>query len=471
MKVVKMKKWAAEWAATTCKPLHLNAIQWCFVIVCGMMLAACDDEKPLGNDGGEYMAYLTAEKEKTDSCLKVTKALERDVTYYLRTHSVIDNGFDIMVRYEKVNKQMLDSLSRRAEILDKAIAFQSLDLKAPKLQSQLAASIKEWLGEDPYSGEYDILGLPSGVGSYVGEDGEFYDGEWSHGKRSGVGLSVGIPYGYFTRIYAKTEPSGNHTDAGGTGLKLGEWKNDVFLGERVTYTPDRVYGIDISRYQHEVPVTQRVKVGKKGRKKWVTKKVMQHFPINWSALRITSLGTYSQKKIHGVVDYPVSFVYIKSTEGTSIRNAYYPGDYANSRKHGYKTGSYHFFSIRTSGSAQASFFLRNSRYSAGDLPPVLDIEPTDGQISQMGGERILFANVRAWLTAVEKAYGVKPVLYVSQRFVSKHLTKAPDIMQNYEVWIARYGEYRPEVNLISWQLCQDGRVRGIHGNVDISVMF
>lgn len=437
----------------------------------GMMFVACDDEKPLGNDGGEYIEYLTAEKERTDSCLKVTKVLERDVTYYLRTHSVIDNGFDIMVRYEKVNKQMLDSLSYYADVLAKAVNFQSLYLKTPKLQSQLSASIKEWLGEEPYSGEYDILGMPSGVGTYVGEDGEFYDGEWKYGMRDGVGLSVSIPYGYFARRYAKTDPDSHKSDVGGTGLKLGEWKNDVFLGERITYTPDRIYGIDISRYQHEVPVTQKVKVGRKGRKRWVTKKVIQHYSIDWANLRITSLGTYSQKKIHGVVDYPVSFVYIKSTEGTSIHNAYYSGDYANSRKHGYKTGSYHFFSIRTSGSAQASYFLRNSKYNAGDLPPVLDIEPTDGQIRQMGGERILFSNVRAWLTAVEKAYGVKPVLYVSQRFVNKNLTKAPDIMQNYEVWIARYGEYRPEVNLISWQLCQDGRVRGIHGNVDISVMF
>ena len=42
-------------------------------------------------------------------------------------------------------------------------------------------------------------------------------------------------------------------------------------------------------------------------------------------------------------------------------------------------------------------------------------------------------------------------------------------MHNYYVWIARYGEYKPEVRLLIWQLSPDGRVNGIHGDVDINV--
>ena len=103
-----------------------------------------------------------------------------------------------------------------------------------------------------------------------------------------------------------------------------------------------------------------------------------------SMLRITSLGTYSKKKIVGEVDYPVSFIYIKATEGTTVRNAYFATDYANSRKHGYKTGAYHFFSTRTAGKSQGYYFLQNTRYNKGDLPPVLDIEPTDAQIRSLG---------------------------------------------------------------------------------------
>jgi lysozyme len=58
---------------------------------------------------------------------------------------------------------------------------------------------------------------------------------------------------------------------------------------------------------------------------------------------------------------------------------------------------------------------------------------------------------------------------VGQNFVNKYLGKAPDIKRDYLVWIARYGEYKPDVRLAFWQLCPDGRVKGITGTVDINV--
>ena len=87
----------------------------------------------------------------------------------------------------------------------------------------------------------------------------------------------------------------------------------------------------------------------------------------------------------------------------------------------------------------------------------------------MGGTKAMFAHIRKWLNMVEQAHGVKPVLYVSQKFVDKYLPAAPDLMKNYNVWIARYGMYRPNVNLVYWQLCPDGRVKGINTEVDINV--
>lgn len=35
-------------------------------------------------------------------------------------------------------------------------------------------------------------------------------------------------------------------------LKIGEWKNNIYKGERPYYTSERIYGIDISKYQHIV---------------------------------------------------------------------------------------------------------------------------------------------------------------------------------------------------------------------------
>ena len=60
-------------------------------------------------------------------------------------------------------------------------------------------------------------------------------------------------------------------------------------------------------------------------------------------------------------------------------------------------------------------------------------------------------------------------MVVQCMFVNKDLPYAPDVEEKYPVWIARYGEYKPNVRLLYWQLSPDGRVNGIQGKVDINV--
>lgn len=278
-----------------------------------------------------------------------------------------------------------------------------------------------------YSGEMNQDAIAQGHGSFADPNRNLYVGSWKDGKRTGFGFDI---------------TSKRH-------VRAGEWRADRFLGERLEYTADRIYGIDISRFQHD-----------KGRR---------HYPIDWSKIRISHLGNISRKHVTGKVDYPVSFCYIKSTEGTSIRNRYYRADYLSARGRGIKVGAYHFFSTRTPASAQARFFIKNSIFRKGDLPPVLDVEPTHQQINAMGGPNALFRAVRTWLRMVGEHTGTKPVLYISQSFVNRYLSLAPDLKRDYNIWIARYGEYKPDVHLVYWQLCPDGRVSGIRLEVDINV--
>lgn len=305
-----------------------------------------------------------------------------------------------------------DSLGRRVTALWRA-------------DTVIRGTINDTLGT--YRGELDGRYAPGGHGIYRGHDGSYYDGAWAGGVPSGFGCGIG---------------------ADGK-VKVGEWAAGRYRGERMTYTAERIYGIDISRYQHG-----------RGRKKYA---------INWRKLRIIHLGNISSKKVSGKVDYPVSFVYIKSTEGTSVRNPYYLSDYRQARKYSIPCGAYHFFSSTSSPTRQAGYFIRHSRFAKGDLPPVLDVEPTPSQIRKMGGVNAMFSRIRTWLNIVRRRTGVSPILYVSQQFVNKYLPSAPDIMRDYRVWIARYGEYKPDVKLVFWQLCPDGRVDGIHGDVDINV--
>ncbi|MCI6161150.1 MAG: GH25 family lysozyme [Prevotellaceae bacterium] len=277
-----------------------------------------------------------------------------------------------------------------------------------------------------YKGEFNRFLMAAGHGIYTDKN-HYYDGLWANDKRNMFGFSI---------------------DSLGR-MRVGEWKNDRYRGERLLYTAQRVYGIDISRYQHDI-----------GRK---------HYPIHWNQVRIVQLGTISKKRVQGAIGYPVSFCYIKSTEGTSVLNRYYTSDYETARKQGIRCGAYHFFSTKSSGAAQAKYFLKHSRFKSGDLPPVLDVEPSHSQIRRMGGSEAMFNSIRTWMAVVEKHTGTKPILYIGQDFVNRYLPEAPDIKQNYQVWIARYGEYKPDVKLAVWQLSPDGRVRGIRGDVDINV--
>lgn len=280
--------------------------------------------------------------------------------------------------------------------------------------------------EGCYDGQMDTLGLASGQGSIVRQDGSSYTGMWVNDRPEGWGFE-----------------SSSH------GIKAGEWRKGRFLGEKIKYTSERIYGIDISRHQHE-----------KGRKR---------FTINWRQVRITSLGSKHNKHVMGRPDFPISFVYIKATEGISIRNRYYAADCQQARRQGIRVGAYHFMSLKTSAERQARHFLRYAQFRRGDFPPVLDVEPSHAQIAAIGGAEQLFKLIRTWCNIVERSTGHRPILYVSQMFVNRYLSKAPDIKQRYQVWIARYGEYKPDVHLVFWQLSPEGRVAGIHGPVDINV--
>ena len=371
--------------------------------------------------------------------LAAEQSLKEELDYYLDRHNVSDEGYEMVAAFASGQRYRLE--------IDTIPVWNVGRWKGKKRQGTAISRdslgriiVGNWENDTLTSGiRIDSMGYYEGAfaqgkanghGAYISVDDHYFEGHWENDQRQGFGLSL-------------------LQNSLVTMLKVGEWQNDKYRGERMNYTSERIYGIDISRYQHG-----------KGRKK---------HPILWNQLRISHLGSKSKKQISGTVDYPVQFCFIKSTEGTSIRNKYYAQDYIAARKHGIHTGAYHFFSVKTSGSAQASYFINSTLFRKGDLPPVLDVEPSDKDIARMGGSQALWRNIRAWLQAVEKRCGVKPILYVNQRFINNYLPDAPDVKRDYKVWIARYGEYKPDVKLVVWQLSPDGRVRGITGEVDINV--
>ena len=56
---------------------------------------------------------------------------------------------------------------------------------------------------------------------------------------------------------------------------------------------------------------------------------------------------------------PCDFVIMKATEGTTFVDKYCDGFYQQAKRIGKKLGVYHFASGKSSGTAEADFFLKN----------------------------------------------------------------------------------------------------------------
>ena len=188
-----------------------------------------------------------------------------------------------------------------------------------------------------------------------------------------------------------------------------------------------IHGIDISHYQGN---------------------------INWDKL--------SDATIDG---FPLKFVIVKSTEGSSAIDENFNDNFYQAREYGFIRGAYHFWSNKSSARAQANFFLKQVHLEEGDLPPVLDVEHKPKNRSVEDFQR----DVLTWLHIVEDKYHVKPIIYTYYKFKEQYLS-AP-VFDDYPYWIAHYYvekvEYKGKWKF--WQHTDAGRLDGIRGYVDLNI--
>ena len=438
------------------KVVHGTWIRRTFTPLCrGRLLTEGTNPKQWERtENAKIRETMMQQRPVVEQRITVLKKRIEELQYFLRVHKVMDEGYNDIADYESAAKADLEQTQKVLTILTDTNSFNKMQVRF----------IQEYtlLTDDSVANRRraacHILEMDAQRKTCVVQTRKHrkirgaravYDNSQSETFRltadSLLHQNTDTVNVFLAR---KRNGFGILLDANGM-VRIGEWKDNVYQGERPIYTTEHIYGIDISRYQHDF--------GKK------------HYSIDWSKIRISHLGSKSNKRISGTVDYPVSFCYIKSTEGTTITNKYFVNDYKNARNHGIRCGAYHFFSTRTSGTQQANYFIQNTLFHPGDLPPVLDVEPSAALIKEMGGTEVLLNRIRVWMKAVENHLGVKPILYVSQNFINKYLADADDIKEEYQVWIARYGEYKPDVKLAIWQLSPDGHVNGIHGEVDINI--
>jgi len=188
---------------------------------------------------------------------------------------------------------------------------------------------------------------------------------------------------------------------------------------------------------------------------------------DWDRLQIhvRADGTFAEKASEAAATYPVTMVYMKATEGETMQDRHFPGQWQEARKRALSVGAYHFYRTDKDPLRQAENFIRTvGPLRERDLAPVLDVESLHKGCTHAE----LNAGIRVWLEAVEAHYGKKPIIYTSDNFARRVLSE--DIIKEYRIWVAHYGVKAPDFSSWSlWQFTERGRVEGIQGYVDISV--
>ena len=162
----------------------------------------------------------------------------------------------------------------------------------------------------------------------------------------------------------------------------------------------------------------------------------------------------------------VKFVYIKATEGSDYIDPRYKQNIKEARRAGFKVGSYHFLTNRSSATSQFINFAKTANRDEQDLIPVIDVEVCKQWMSQQ-----LRDSLKVFADLLEDYYGCKPMIYTSEKFFTKHLGRA---FADYPLFIAKYNTVQPNVGYkwILWQFSDCGlfrkAVKGNAGEVDLS---
>lgn len=176
-------------------------------------------------------------------------------------------------------------------------------------------------------------------------------------------------------------------------------------------------------------------------------------------------GTVDWKKVRASGR---TFAYAEATESTEFVDPTFAQNHAAIKAAGLVGGAYHRFHSNVDPIAQANHFISViGALQPGDLPPVLDLETTDGQ-----SPATIVANATTWMAHVKSATSRTPILYISPSIISTLNLSGSDLL-NYPVWIPNWGVSCPDLGggwqkWTLWQYTDSGAVTGVTGQVDLN---
>jgi len=177
-------------------------------------------------------------------------------------------------------------------------------------------------------------------------------------------------------------------------------------------------------------------------------------------------------KWQGAIDWPtvrssgVRFAFIRVSDGTGYYDGQFQTNWSGAQAAGVLRGAYQFFRADEDAVAQADLLVDTlETHGVGELPPVIDVETTEG----LSGSTIA-SRVGQWLDRVESRLGVKGIIYTGSYFWEDNIGSAA--FADHPLWIAHWTSGCPTIPSAwsGWafhQYSATGSVPGISGDVDL----
>ena len=170
----------------------------------------------------------------------------------------------------------------------------------------------------------------------------------------------------------------------------------------------------------------------------------------------------------------IKFIYIKATEGSTLRDEKFTVNWENADKAGLLSGAYHFFSYDSPGSNQAENFIK----TVGDnvkrrLLPVVDVEYYGDKEQNPPAKEDVVRELTVFLNKLEEHYGTKPMIYTRSDIYDKYLE---GFSGEYKMWMSSL--YTPlswnyKGDWYIWQYLNRGTLEGYSGGekyIDLNVL-
>jgi Lyzozyme M1 (1,4-beta-N-acetylmuramidase) len=158
----------------------------------------------------------------------------------------------------------------------------------------------------------------------------------------------------------------------------------------------------------------------------------------------------------------IDFAYIKATEGSSHVDACFSYNWENASRTNLRIGAYHFFSFESAGETQAKNFIDTVSPVDHMLPPVIDVEYY-GRFGSSDNISVpdVISELRSLVDELTDAYGMKPVIYVSEETFNSIVDGNFD---DCDIWYRSvYAKVPKDAEWKFWQFSNRHHVKGYNG--------